>query len=331
MILTSSAWRFARAAMFGAAAVLATAATPQGARAAWPEQQVTIIVCFPAGGGTDTAMRLFSNQLAEALGKPVIIENRGGAGGSIGAALVARTKPDGYTFLGCSSAFVVNPSLYANVAYDPFKDFEPVITIGAAPNVVVVPKDSPIKDFQDFVARAKEKPGRMNYTSSGVGTTPFLAVELIKLRLGLDVVHIPFAGAGPATQAAVAGQVDVYSANFGSLGAQIEAGSLRPILQTGPQRWPSLPGTPTTQEIGLMNAETDTFQAVYAPAGTPKAIIDRMAKEIAGIITRADVKEKYWKSGLGVLAEPPETMRARIAREVPMYKEIIDKAGLRIK
>jgi tripartite-type tricarboxylate transporter receptor subunit TctC len=195
----------------------------------------------------------------------------------------------------------------------------------------VVPKDSPIKSFQDFVARAKEKPGRMNYTSSGVGTTPFLAFELIKLRLGLDVIHIPFAGAGPASQAAVAGQVDLYSANFGSLGAQIESGNLRPILQTGPERWPSLPNTPTTKEVGLTNAETDTFQAVYAPAGTPNAIIDRMAKEITTIITRPDVKEKYWKSGLAVLAEPPEKMKARIAREVPIYKEIIDKAGLRIK
>lgn len=315
----------------GLAALAAFAFNPAPAHAAWPERQVTIIVCFPAGGGTDTAMRMFHTQLSQALGQPVVIENRAGAGGNIGITAAARAKPDGYTFLGCSSAFVVNPSLYANATYDPFKDFEPVIVVGAAPNVIVVPKDSPIKTFQEFVDKAKANPGKLNYTSSGIGTTPYLGFELIKLRLGLDVVHIPYAGAGPATQAALAGQVDVYTANLGSLGALISAGSFRAIAQTGHERWVDLPDVPTLAEIGIKNAEADTFQAVYAPAGVPKPIIDRMVTEITKIIQQPDMKEKYLKSGLGVLAHGPEKFKARLAHEVPMYKEVIDKAGLKIK
>jgi tripartite-type tricarboxylate transporter receptor subunit TctC len=313
------------------AVTLAAGVTATPARAEWPERPITLVVCFPAGGGTDIAMRMFNTQLGAALGQPVIVENRGGAGGNIAINYVARTKPDGYTLMGCSSAFVVNSSLYANATYDPFKDFEPVLVIGAAPNVIVVPKDSPIKTFEEFVAKAKAAPGKLNYTSSGVGTTPYLGLELIKLRLGLDVVHIPFAGAGPATQAAVAGQVDVYTANLGSLGAQISAGTLRAIAQTGKERWADLPNVPTLDELGIKNAEADTFQAVYAPAGVPKAIIDRVSQEIAKIVQQPDIKAKYLQSGLGVLADGPEKFKARIAREVPMYKEIIDKAGLKIK
>jgi tripartite-type tricarboxylate transporter receptor subunit TctC len=321
-----------RAASLAAAVVFAGGVLAQGsARAEWPERQVTLVACFPAGGGTDIAMRMFNTQLGQALGKPVIVENRGGAGGNIGTAVVARSAPDGYTLLGCSSAFVVNPSLYANVAYDPFKDFEPVTILGAAPNVLVVPAKSEIKTFQELVAKIKANQGKLNYTSSGIGTTPFLAAELIKLRLGLNIVHIPYAGAGPATQAALAGLVDMYAANLGSLGAQIAAGTLRPIAQTGKERWPDLPNVPTLDELGIKNAESDTFQSVLVPAGTPKPIIDRLYKEIKAIITTDEIKKKYWTSGLQVLAESPEQFKARIAKEVPMYKEVIDKAGLKIK
>jgi tripartite-type tricarboxylate transporter receptor subunit TctC len=319
--------------MFGAALAALAAATlaPAPARAAWPDHQITIIVCFPAGGGTDTAMRMFNTQLGRALGQPVIIENRAGAGGNIGISVAARAKPDGYTLLGCSSAFVVNPSLYANATYDPFKDFQPVMVIGAAPNVIVVPKDSPIKTFQEFVDKAKANPGKLNYTSSGVGTTPYLGLELIKLRLGLKVVHIPYAGAGPATQAALAGQVDLYTANLGSLGALISAGSFRAIAQTGATRWPELPDVPTLAELGIKNAEADTFQGLLAPAGVPKPIIDRLVQELSKILADPEIKAKYMKSGLGVLADGPDKFKARIAREVPMYKDVIDKAGLKIK
>jgi tripartite-type tricarboxylate transporter receptor subunit TctC len=311
--------------------MMASATLPTASRADYPERPITMIVCFPAGGGTDIAARLVNISLGEALGKPVIIENRGGAGGSIGTAAAARAAPDGYTLLACSSAFVVNPSLYANVAYDPFKDFEPVMVLGASPNVFVVPAGSEIKSMPEFLAKAKANPGKLNWTSPGPGTTPYLAGEVLKLRTGIDVVHIPFAGAGPATTAVLAGQVDLYTANLGSVSALIDSGKVRPIAVTSKQRWRDLPDVPSLEELGVKDAESDTFQAIYAPAGVPKPIIDRLAKELKVILDRPDTRERFAKAGLPVVAEGPDVFRARIAKEVPMYREIIDKAGLKIR
>jgi tripartite-type tricarboxylate transporter receptor subunit TctC len=325
------ALRPARHALLAMASLLAFSAALDVARADYPERQITMIVCFPAGGGTDIAARLISTQLGEALGKPVIIENRGGAGGNIGITAAARAGGDGYTLLVCSSAYVVNPSLYAQATYDPFKDFLPVMVIGASPNALVVPAQSEIKSLPELIAKAKANPGKLNWTSPGAGTTPYLAGEVLKLRTGISMQHIPFAGAGPATTAVLAGQVDMYTANIGSLMALIDAGKVRPIAVTSKKRWADLPDVPSFEELGVKDAESDTFQAIYAPAGTPQPVIDRLVKELNAILSRPDVKEKFVKAGLPVVAEGPEMFRARIAHEVPMYKEIIDKAGLRIQ
>jgi tripartite-type tricarboxylate transporter receptor subunit TctC len=205
------------------------------------------------------------------------------------------------------------------------------MVIGASPNVFVVPAQSEIKTLAEFLAKAKANPGKMNWTSPGAGTTPHLAGEVIKQRLGIEMQHIPFAGAGPATNAVIAGQVDLYTANLGSLVGQIEGGKLRPLAMTSKRRWPGYPDVPTLEEVGIKDAESDTFQAVFAPGGTPKPIVDRLAKELAAILARPDIKEKFAKIGLPVVAEGPDAFRARIAKEVPMYKEIIDKAGLKIQ
>ena len=300
------------------------------ARAQYPDKQITMVVCFPAGGGTDIAARLINAQLGEALGKPVIVENRGGAGGNIAITAVSRMAADGYTLLVCSSAFVVNPSLYVQATYDPLKDFVPLMLLGASPNVFVVPAQSPIKSMKEFLEKAKAEDGKMNWTSPGAGTTPQLAGELIKLRTGIRMQHIPFAGAGPATTAVLAGQVDLYTANLGSMAALIESGKLRPIAVTSNKRWPTLPDVPTLEEAGIKDAVSDTFQGIYVRTGTPQPIVDRLAKELTAILNRPDVKDKFDKVGLPVLAEGPAAFRARVEREVPMYKEIIDKAGLKI-
>jgi tripartite-type tricarboxylate transporter receptor subunit TctC len=317
------------AAALAVATVMALA--PASARAEYPERPVTIIACFPAGGGTDVAMRMINVQLGEALGKSVIIENRGGAGGSLGTAVVARAKPDGYTLLGCSSAFVVNPSLYAHVAYDPFKDFVPLMVIGASPNVFVVPAQSKFKTMREFLNFAKANPGKLNWTSPGAGTTPQLAGELLRIRTGVDMVHIPFAGAGPAMTAVLGGQVDMYAANYGSVSGMINGGKVRTIAVASKERWRDIPDVPTLNELGIKDAETDNFQALFAPAVTPQPVVDRLVKELTAILSRPDIKEKYLKLGLPVVAEGPAAFRARLAREVPMYKAIIDKAGLKIK
>jgi tripartite-type tricarboxylate transporter receptor subunit TctC len=324
-------FRLAHCVLLAVALLAALGAPFNSARADYPERQITMIVCFPAGGGTDIAARLINTQLGEALGKPVIIENRGGAGGNIGIAAAARAGGDGYTLLVCSSAYVVNPSLYAQVSYDPFKDFVPVMVIGASPNVFVVPAQSEIKSMPELIAKAKASPGKLNWTSAGVGTTPYLAGEVLQLRTGIKMLHIPFAGAAPATTATLAGQVEMYTANIGSLMGVIDAGKVRPIAITSEKRWGDLPNVPTLDELGVKDAVSDTFQAIYAPAGTPQPVIDRLVKELKIILARPDVQEKFVKAGLPVVAEGPDVFRARIAHEVPMYKEIIDKAGLKIQ
>jgi len=306
-----------------------SAASP--VRAEYPERQITMIACFPAGGGTDIAARLINTPLGEALGKPVIVENRGGASGNISIAAAARAAGDGHTLLICSSAYVVNPSLFVQVAYDPLKDFVPVMVIGASPNAFVVPAQSEIKTMPELIAKAKANPGKLNWTSPGPSTTPHLAGEVLKLRTGIDMQHIPFAGAGPATTATIGGQVDLYTANIGSLMGVIDGGKVRPIAVTSKGRWGDLPDVPSLEELGVTDAVSDTFQGIFAPAGTPQPVIDRLAKELTTILARPDIREKFVKVGLPVVAEGPEAFRARIAREVPMYKEIIDKAGLKIQ
>jgi tripartite-type tricarboxylate transporter receptor subunit TctC len=315
------------AAGFAAISVL----TAKIARAAYPERQITLIVCFPAGGGADIAARLVNTPLGEALHTPVVIENRAGAGGNIGILAVARAAADGYTLLGCSSAFVVNPSLYERAGYDPFKDFLPLMTLGASPNVVTVPAQSDIKTLPELIARAKANPGKLNWTSPGAGTTPYLAGEVLKLRTGVKMEHIPYAGAGPATTAVLGAQVDMYTANIGSVIGLIEAGKVRPLAVTALERWPELPEVPTLEELGIRDAISDTFYGLYAPAGTPQPIVERLVKELKVILARPDIREKYAKAGMPVAAEAPEAFRARIAREVPRYKEIVDAAGLKIK
>jgi tripartite-type tricarboxylate transporter receptor subunit TctC len=305
--------------------------TPDAALAEYPDHPITIIACFPVGGGNDVAMRLINTPLGEALGAPVIIENRGGAGGSIGTAAVAHARPDGYTLLGCSSAFEINPSLYERAAYNPIKDFEPLMVLGASPNVFVVPAQSKIRTMSEFITYAKANPGKLNWTTPGAGTTAQLAGEILKARTGIDMVHIPFAGAGPANTAVLAGQVDMYTANYASVLPLITGGKVRSIAVTSQNRWPDLPDVPTLAEIGIKGADTDTFQAVFAPAGTPKPIIDRLAKELTSILARPDIREQFKNIGLPVVAEGPDAFRARIAREVPMYQEAIEKGGLKIK
>jgi tripartite-type tricarboxylate transporter receptor subunit TctC len=318
-------WRLA---LFAAGATVALSVP---AHADYPDKQITMVVCFPAGGGTDIAARLINTQLGEALGKPVIIENRGGAGGNIAIQAMKRLPADGYTLLVCSSAYVVNPSLYANAAYDPIKDFVPLMVLGASPNVFVVPEKSEIKSMKEFIEKAKANGGTFNWTSSGVGTTPQLTGELIKLRTGIQMQHIPFPGAGPATNAVLAGTVDLYTANIGSVQSLIDAGKVRPIAVTSKTRWPPLPNVPTLDEIGIKDAESDTFQGVYVLAGTPQAIIDRLAKELSAILARPDVKEKFETIGLPVVADGPAAFMKRVQHEVPIYKDIIDKAGLKIQ
>lgn len=297
----------------------------------WPERSITLVVCFPPGGGTDIAARLVNTQLGEALGKPVIVENRAGASGNTATQTVARATPDGYTLLMCSSAYVVNPSMFTVSTYDPLKDFIPIMVVGASPNVFTVPVSSPHKSMRELLDWVKANPGKLNWTTPGQGTTPFLNGEYMKQQLGLQMVHVPFSGGGPATQATVAGQVDLYASNLGTVASLVDGGQLRAVAMTSRVRWPDLPNVPTLVELGIKDAVSDTFQGLFAPAGTPQPIIDRIATELGKILNQPEVKEKFRKGGLPVLAEGPAKFKERVAREVAFYKDIVEKGGLKVK
>jgi len=299
--------------------------------AIYPERPVTIVVPFAPGGANDVVVRIIQQPLSEALGQPVIVENRGGAGGNIGFGFVARARPDGYTLLLAPNSFTVNPSLYEKAPYDPFKDFEPVAEISFFPVVFAVRPDLQVNTLTELIARAKEMPGRLNYSTPGPGTLPHLATELLKLRTGVDMVHIPYSGAAPAAQALIAKTVDVGTMSISVAMPLIRAGQLKALAVTGAERWPDLPDVPTVEETGVPASVSETWQGVLVPAGTPADAVDRLAKALVAIAQRPDVREKLRNAGFAATGRGPQAFAKRIADDVPKWKEVIQKARISAK
>ena len=299
------------------------------APAAYPERPITIIVPFPPGGANDIVVRILSEPLSKALGQPIVIENRGGAGGNIGIGAAARAQPDGYTILIAASGFAVNPSLYPKVPYDPFKDFVPVADLVFFPCVIAVRPDLGVTALSGLIAHAKSHPGKLNYSSPGIGTLPHLAAELLKLSAGIDVVHIPYNGAPPAAQALLGGTVEVGSMSMSVALPQAKAGHIRALAATGKERWTELPDVPTLGEAGFPEAVAETWQGFLAPAGTPDEAVNRIATEVMAILQRPDIRERFHNAGFGVVGGGPESLRARIAEEVPKWRDVITKARIK--
>jgi len=310
-------------------AILGLVALSPPSLAEYPERPVTIVVPFVPGGANDIVVRILTEPLAKALGQSVVVENRGGAGGSIGAAAVARAQPDGYTLLMGSTSFAVNPSLQRRAGYDPFKDFAPVVDMVFFPCVIAVRKDTPIDNFADLLAAAKREPGKLNYSTPGNGTLPHLAGELLKIKAGIDIVHVPYSGAGPAVQALLGGTVEIGVLSMSVGLPQVQAGTVKALAVTGRERWPDLPDVPTLAEAGYPEAAAETWQGFFAPAGTPADAIDRLARETIAILRQPDTREKYRHAGFGVTARGPQELRDRLAEEYPKWKTVIEKAGLR--
>lgn len=315
---------FARAMLFA----LVLAGGNAGA-AAYPERPITVVVAFAAGGATDISTRVVGKYLSGPLGQQIIVDNRGGGGGMIAASAVMRAKPDGYTLLSSSSIFVVAPSLYKNPSYDPFKDFLPVVEFGASPNVMVVHPQGGINSVGELIAQARANPNLISYGSPGLGTTPQLAAEVLKLRAKINMVHIAYTGGAPAVQAVLSKQIQMMSASLSSVMPQIAGGLLKPIVQTGKERWPDLPNVPTTTEAGIQDAVSDTFQALFAPTGTPPEVVAKLAKETIAVLGMKEARDALWTAGLKVTAGGPDALRARIAQEVPMWRDVIEKAGIK--
>ena len=299
--------------------------------AIYPERPVTIVVPFAAGGANDVVVRILQQPLSEALGQPVIVENRGGAGGNIGFGFVARARADGYTLLLAPNSFTVNPSLYEKAPYDPFKDFEPVAEISFFPVAFAVRPDLNVNTLKELIARAKEMPGRLNYSTPGPGTLPHLATELLKLRTGVDMVHIPYSGAAPAAQALIAKTVDIGTMSISVAMPLIQAGQLKALAVTGAERWPDLPDVPTVEETGVPASVSETWQGVLVPAGTPADAVDRLAKVLVAIAQRPDVREKLRNAGFAATGRGPQAFAKRIADDVPKWKEVIQKARISAK
>jgi tripartite-type tricarboxylate transporter receptor subunit TctC len=298
---------------------------------AYPTRPVRMIVPFAPGGPTDVIARIVAAKLTETWGQQVVVDNRAGAGGNIGMGLAATALPDGYTILFVSSSFVVNPSLYSKIPYDPYKSFAPVTIAAASPNVFTVHPSLAAKSMQDLVALARKYPGKMSIATPGVGTTPDLSAELFKMTTGTDFARVPYGGAGPAVASVVANQVPIGCTALPPTTPHIQAGRLRAIALTSARRSSALPDVPTMAEAGFKGQEADTLQGVLLPAGTPRAIVTRLNADILRVLAQADVKERVAGLGFNIVASTPEQFTAQIKAEIEKWGKVIRSAGIKVE
>jgi tripartite-type tricarboxylate transporter receptor subunit TctC len=312
------------AALFAALVISGSAYAQQ-----WPTKPVKVIIPFPAGGVTDIVGRVIAQKLSERLGQQFYIENIGGAGGNIGMANAARQPGDGYTVLFPSSSIVVNPSLYTNVPFDIEKDFIPVTKIGATPNAWMVNPNFPAKTMKELIQLIKKEPGKHSVATPGAGTTPSLSAEGLKIALNLDFVTVPFKGGGPMTQALIGGHVPIACAAIGNSVPLIKQGKIRAIAITTKAKLDTLPDLPTLHELKISDQEAETMTGVFVPAGTPKAIVDKLQKEIEAIVKTPDVRARLVELGIVPDGGPQADFAAYVKAEVAKWKEIIEKAKIK--
>jgi tripartite-type tricarboxylate transporter receptor subunit TctC len=289
------------------------------------------VVGFPAGGPTDAIARIVAQKLTDNLGQQFYVENIGGAGGNTAAGQVARVTPDGYTIMAISTGFVVNPSLYAKVPYDPVKDFAPVTLVAVSPNVVVVNPQVAAKTLPELVQLVRDNPGKYSFAGPGVGSTPHLGGELFRLAFQLDLVHVPFTGAGPAIQATVGGHTPIAFTALPPALSAVQSGQLRALGVASTERAAGMPDVPTFAEQGVKDQDADTLTGIVAPAGTPKEIVDLLYREIAKIVAQPDVKERLTVLGFKPVANTPDQFGARIRLEMDKWGKVVRDAKLRIE
>ena len=305
-------------------------AVPASAQDKWPSKPITYIVPFPAGGTTDILARLIAQKLGPALGTTIVVDNKGGAGGSVGSEVASRAAPDGYTILGGTiSSHAINVSLYPKIGYDPVKSFEPITLIGTNPTVLVMNQASPYKSLADVIAAGKaNKP--LSSASAGSGTSQHLSLELLKSKAGIDITHIPYKGSGPAIQDVMAGQVDMMFDTTVVAGPHIESGKLRALAVTNAKRLPNLPNVPTVAET-VPGYEVISWQAIFAPAGTPKAIVDRLHVEVAKILREPAMQERLGKLGMQGADMSTAEIAAFQKAEVAKWAAVIKAANIRLE
>jgi tripartite-type tricarboxylate transporter receptor subunit TctC len=310
-----------------AGAMLALAATPAAAQT-YPSAPMRIVVPFPPGGGTDILARSLAQKLNEAWSVSVIVDNRGGANGTIGAAVVAKAPPDGHTLLLVPSGFAVNPSIYKTLPFDAVKDFAPVSQLASSPLVLVVHPSFPPKSVKELVAFLKARPNDINYGSSGNGSPPHLATELFKLLTGTSMTHIPYKGAGPAAVDVIAGQIPIYFMNALQAVPHIKAGRVRALAVTSGARFPGLANIPTIAEAGVPGYAYTNWYGMLAPAGTPRASIGKLHAEIARILNLPEIKERLSAEGALVVASTPDDFAAFLKQEMTQFGRVVKASGM---
>ena len=295
----------------------------------YPSRPIRFILPFPPGGGTDILGRLLAEKLAANLGQPVVTENRGGAGGNVGAEAAARSAPDGYTIVLVAPSLAISPTLYSRLNYDPVRDFAPISLVATVPNIMITQPSVPAQTLPEFIAYARSRPGALNFGSGGAGTSNHLAGERFNLVAGTKLVHIPYKGVNLAMQDVLSGNVHLVFIGIPAAAPHIKAGKLRALAVVAPQRSSALPEVPTVAEAGLRDFDVTTWYGVLAPAGTPRPIIARLNSELVKVVHSPEVKERLAATGTDPLTSTPEEFAAYIQREIAKWGDVIRKAGVK--
>jgi tripartite-type tricarboxylate transporter receptor subunit TctC len=322
--------RQALAWLAGSAALAALPAHSQNTTSAWPTRPVRWVVPFPPGGAMDVIARTLSDRAARALGQPFVVENRPGAGGNIGAEAVAKSPADGYTIMITSIGMATNRALYPRLGYDPVKDFAPVSLLAVVPNVLVVRADSPAKSVRDVIALARKSPGKLTYASAGNGTSIHLAGEVFASEAGIDMLHVPYKGSGPALTDLLGGQVDMMFDSITSSGQHIQAGKLRALGVTTAKRSAAMPDVPTIAEAGVAGYEVSPWFAVFAPAGTPPAIVAKLQATLVDAMRQPETQARLAAVGAEAIGSTPAQLARHLDEELKRWEKVITERKIRI-
>lgn len=307
-----------------------SAATAAAHAQGYPARPVRLVVGFTPGGGVDINARLLASKLSEYFGQQVLVDNRPGAGTNIANEHVAKSPPDGYTLLVNTAAVAINMSLYKKLPFDTLRDFAPVSVFSMSPNILVIHPSVPVKNVKELVALARSKPGKLNFSSAGSGTTQHLSGELFKLRTKTDIVHVPYKGSAPSLTALIGGEVDLSFANIPAIFQHVKAGRLRPLATTGPQRAELMPEVPTMRESGVNGVEVVVWYGVLAPANTPRDIVSTLSGAVIKATRSPDIKQRLLDQGAEPVGNTPEEFAKLLREEVAKWAEVVKVSGAKV-
>jgi tripartite-type tricarboxylate transporter receptor subunit TctC len=316
-----------------AAATLVLCTLPRAAQAqaAYPDKPIRFVVPYPPGGGTDVIARIVQEKFGQALGQPIVIENRGGAAGSLGTDVVAKAAPDGYTVLFTLSSHTINPAIYPKLPFDTVKDFAPVGTVASLPQILVANLQFPANTVAELTALAKAKPGTLSFASVGNGSPGHLAGELYKLRTGTQLVHVPYRGGGPAVTDVMGGQVPLLWVSIPAAAQFVKTGKLKALAVSTAKRSAAFPDVPTMQEAGVADFEVDSWYAMFVPAKTPKAIVDKLNHALNAVVHQADIKDKLLAQGSEGVGGTPEALGKVVGNELVRWARLAKDAGIKLE